>query len=75
MAYLVNTKRRDVIILKIFQFSVAYFGRPCQILSDNGGEFDNEEMRELGDKFCIEIRTTAAKSHHSVMELWSDTIK
>lgn len=41
---------------------MAYFGRPCQILSDNGSEFDNKEMRELGDKFGIDKRTTVADS-------------
>ena len=31
-------------------------------MSDYGGEFNNEEMRALGDKFGIKILTTAAQS-------------
>merc|ERR1739842_131642 len=38
------------------------FGAPKRILSDNGGEFDNPEMRALGEAFNITIKTTAAES-------------
>ena len=35
---------------------------PDAFLSDNGGEFSNSEMRELGENFNIVIKTTAAES-------------
>ena len=38
------------------------FGAPKKFLVDNGGEFDNEEYRELSEKFNIEICTTSAYS-------------
>ena len=38
------------------------FGAPKKIFSDNGGEFNNDEMRALGEAFNIKIITTAAES-------------
>ena len=38
------------------------FGPPKKFLSDNGGEFINEEMVDFAEKFNISIKTTAAES-------------
>ena len=38
------------------------FGVPGKILSDNGGEFQNEEMRSMTEKWNIKILTTSAES-------------
>ena len=38
------------------------FGPPKKFLVDNGGEFDNEEYREMSEQFNVEICTTAAYS-------------
>ena len=38
------------------------FGPPKKFLVDNGGEFDNEDYRELGEHFNIEVCATAAYS-------------
>ena len=38
------------------------FGPPKKFLVDNGGEFDNEHYRELGEHFNIEVSATAAYS-------------
>jgi len=37
------------------------FGAPKNMLTDNGCEFNNSEMRELGEAFNMKIRTTAAE--------------
>ena len=38
------------------------FGTPKLFLSDNGGEFNNELFREMGEQLNINIKTTAAES-------------
>ena len=38
------------------------FGAPKKIISDNGGEFNNCEVRQLGETFNIQILTTAGES-------------
>ena len=38
------------------------FGAPSKIFSDNGGEFNNQEMRALGEAFNIRVITTPAES-------------
>ena len=65
VACIINSKKKELILQKIFRFWIAYFGIPGKFLSDNGGEFDNDEMREMGGKLGIEIRTTAAESPFS----------
>jgi transposase InsO family protein len=41
------------------------FGAPKRILSDNGGEFNNEEIKEFYERFNIEPLYTAAESPFS----------
>ena len=38
------------------------FGPPKKFLTDNGGEFDNPEYRELAEQFNVEVCATAAYS-------------
>ena len=45
------------------------FGSPCQILTDNGREFNNEDFRIMGEKLTTKIKSTAAESP------WSNNIK
>lgn len=59
---IVGSKRKEEIMDKIMKHWIAIFGAPKEILSDNGREFDNELMRDLGEQFNINIRTTAAES-------------
>ena len=61
-ATIVSNKRPSTIIKGIFLSWIAIFGAPNKFLSDNGGEFNNSEMRELGEQFNIKILTTAAES-------------
>ena len=44
------------------EWIAAGFGPPKKFLIDNGGEFDNEEYRELSEQFNVEICPTAAYS-------------
>ena len=44
------------------EWIAAGFGSPKKFLVDNGGEFDNEEYRELAEQFNVEICSTAAYS-------------
>ena len=61
-ACVINNKRKETIIESIFKFWIGVFGSPKAILSDNGCEFQNEAMRELGNLLNIEIKTTAAEA-------------
>ena len=46
----------------IFTSWITYFGAPGQFFSDNGGEFNNEVMRMMGDLYNIRMLCTAAES-------------
>ena len=61
-AAVIKNKNPSTVIKKIFTNWITIFGQPKKILSDNGCEFNNSIMRELGDKFGIKILTTAAES-------------
>ena len=61
-AIVINNKRPETIIKGIFLSWISFFGAPSKFLSDNGGEFNNCEMRELGEQFNIKIMTTSAES-------------
>ena len=59
---IINSKKPAVIIRAIFKHWISVFGTPECFLSDNGGEFNNSEYRELAEKVNITIKTTAAES-------------
>ena len=59
---IVRSKHKEEIIDKIFKHWISLFGSPKMVLSDNGGEFNNELLRELGERFDVTIKTTAAES-------------
>ena len=61
-ACIVRSKKGVVIVNKLICLWISLFGAPKKILSDNGGEFNNELVRELGDKYNIRIMGTAAFS-------------
>ena len=58
----IRTKSPSVIIREIFKIWISIYGCPDSFLSDNGGEFNNDAYREMGEKCNIIIRTTAAES-------------
>lgn len=61
-AVVIKDKNADTIIQGIFRSWIVLFGAPGKILSDNGCEFNNSEMRLLGEAFNVKILTTAAES-------------
>ena len=59
----INRKRpRDVIDKIMLCWVGATFGVMEAILTDNGGEFSSEEMREVASILNVEVCTTAAES-------------
>ena len=61
-AILIHDKKAETIIHSIITHWISLFGAPRQILSDNGGEFNNDEMRAIADAFAIKLVCTAAES-------------
>ena len=65
---IISSKQKEIIIDKIFKHRTAIFGTPNLFLSENGGKFNNELFREMGEQLNINIKITAAESP------WSDAI-
>ena len=61
-AVVIRSKHKDVIDKNILQHWIALFGAPNKILSDDGGEFNNQELLDVSEDLNIEIMTTAAES-------------
>ena len=61
-ATVVSNKSPSTIIKGFFVSWITLFGAPMKILTDNGGEFNNDEMKALGESFNIKILSTAAES-------------
>ena len=61
-AAVIKSKKKEVIVKKILQIWMAYFGSPCKFHSDCGGEFNNEVLRELNEMFGIETSTTPGEA-------------
>ena len=57
-----GSKHRNEVITKIFQIWISYFGSPKKILSDGGGEFNNDDFRCMGESLNTVITSTAAES-------------
>ena len=54
---IISTKRKEAIIDKIFKHWIALFGIPKLFLSDNGGEFNNDNFREMGEQLNINVES------------------
>ena len=61
-AIVIGNKTSVTVIKGVFKNWISIFGAPKKILSDNGLEFNNNDMRELGDMFNVKIMATAAES-------------
>ena len=61
-AAVLKCKKKEEIVEKIFLHWIQIFGSPENFFSDNGGEFNNELMRELGELLNTRVLTTAAES-------------
>ena len=61
-AVVIDRKTPDCVINALFNKWIPTFGVPNQILTDNGGEFSNEEMREVCSRLNVYKHTTGAES-------------
>ena len=64
-AALISTKKKEVVVKKIFQIWLAYFGSPVKLHNDCGGEFENEVLKEMAQAFGVEISTTPGEAPFS----------
>ena len=76
-ACVVRSKKQEVMIDAIMKIWISYFGQSKKYLADNGGEFLNEEYRDMCEMFNIEEAKTAAESPWSngVVERHNAVIK
>ena len=58
----IPSKNPKVVVKGIFKHWIQIRGAPLKFLSDNGGEFMNEEFLSLCEKMNISVKTTAAES-------------
>ena len=59
-AIFIKSKKNEVIVDMIIQLWMSIFGAANMFLMDNGGESANNELRELGNQFGINIKHIAA---------------
>ena len=62
VASVIANKSAKTVVGSVFRNWISLFGAPGKLLSDNGLEFNNNDMRELGDMFGVKILATAAES-------------
>ena len=61
-ACVIKSKKKGIIVQALCDYWVRIFGPPQKILSDNGGEFVNNEILDFAEKFNVDLKTTAAES-------------
>ena len=62
VSVLISRKKSSEVIDNVMKHWIGVFGVMETILTDNGGEFNSDEMREVASVLNIEILTTAAES-------------
>ena len=55
-------RSKTAVIKKFLQCWISLFGAPQKVISDNGGEFDSNEFRDLCENVNITVKTTPAYS-------------
>ena len=58
----IRNKCASTVVNGLFKCWISIFGQPLKFLSDNGREYNNADIRELGEKFNIKIMTASAES-------------
>ena len=61
-ARIIYNKKKETIIEGICSGWISLFGNPKKFMADNGGEFANEEYKEMCERFNIEVQNSAAES-------------
>ena len=59
---IIHSKKPAVFIQNFIEHWISIYGAPRKLFCDNGGEFDNHQVRDMCENFSIEIKTTAAYS-------------
>ena len=62
LSVFVDRKLSSCIIDKVVENWIGTFGVMKAVMTDNGGEFNNEEMRDICSVLNVEVVTTAAES-------------
>ena len=58
----ISSKRPEIVVKAMFSLWITIFGPPQKFLSDNGGEFINQEMIDLCEAYNITVKTTGAEA-------------
>ena len=58
----IPSKKPEIIIKKIFQIWISVYGVPEKFLSDNGGEFANDDFANMCEAMNINFKLTGAES-------------
>jgi len=58
----ISNKQAGTIVKNILRIWISVYGSPQNFLSDNGGEFANQEFLKLAEQFGITVKVTAAES-------------
>ena len=61
-AIIVRNKGTSTVIKKFLQSWISIFGSPNKVFSDNGGEFESEEFKDMCENFNITFTTTPSYS-------------
>ena len=59
---IVRSKQSSIIANKFIRHWIAIHGSCKKIYTDNGGEFNNAELRDMAENFNIEVKATPAYS-------------
>lgn len=59
---IMKSKKSSEFVKKFLECWLSKHGAPKCLYSDNGGEFNNEEVRDLAETFNMEVKTTTAYS-------------
>ena len=65
VASIIPSKHADVIVHAISEKWIAYFGSPFVFFSDNGGEFSNELLHDMGRQLNVTVKVAPAHSPFS----------
>lgn len=73
---IITSKAPKVFVEKFIQLWISVHGPPKTLFSDNGGEFSNNEVRDMAENFNIEVKNTPAESPWSngLMERHNQTL-
>ena len=61
-AIIIRNKGTSAVIKKFLQSWISIFGSPNKVFSDNGGEFESEEFKDMCENFNITFTTTPSYS-------------